>query len=189
MPTRRFALLATATLLCSVPTLRAQARVEPWPEVRGALAGASLLGSARLRFWGFDVYDAQLWTTPGFQTNQYLQQPFGLTLNYLRTLKGAAIAERSLKEMQDIAPIDQAQAAPWLQAMARLFPDVRAGDRITGVHQPGQGARFWLNGQLLGDVADERFSQRFFGIWLHPGTSQPAMRRELLAGPVGGAGP
>jgi hypothetical protein len=103
-------------------------------------------------------------------------------LDYLRTLKGVAIAERSLKEMQDIAPVEQAQATPWLQAMTQLFPDVRAGDRITGLHQPGQGASFWLNGLPLGQVPDERFSQRFFGIWLHPGTSQPAMRRDLLAG-------
>jgi hypothetical protein len=180
MPTRRIVLLAT--VLSGVPALHAQTRTEPWPEIRGALARAGLLGSARLRFWGFDVYDAQLWAAPGFQANQYLQQPFGLTLNYLRTLKGVAIAERSLKEMQDIAPVEQAQATPWLQAMTQLFPDVRAGDRITGLHQPGQGASFWLNGLPLGQVPDERFSQRFFGIWLHPGTSQPAMRRDLLAG-------
>jgi hypothetical protein len=182
MPTRRMTLIATAALVGGTPTLWAQPRTEPWPEVRAALAQATLLGSARLRFWGFDVYDAQLWATPGFQANQYLQQPFGLTLNYLRALKGGAIAERSLKEMQDIALLDQAQATPWLQAMTQLFPDVRAGDRITGLHQPGHGARFWLNGQPLGQVADERFSQRFSGIWLHPGTSQPAMRRDLLAG-------
>jgi hypothetical protein len=44
------------------------------------------------------------------------------------------------------------------------------------------GANFWLNGQALGQIADNRFSQRFFGIWLHPDTSLPAVRRELLAG-------
>jgi hypothetical protein len=148
------------------------------------MARANLLGSARLRVWGFDVYDAQLWAAPGFQANPYLQQPFALTLNYLRALKGADIAERSLKEMRGIAPVDEALAANWLQAMTQLFPDVRAGDRITGVHQPSQGATFWFNGQPLGQVADDRFSQRFFGIWLHPDTSQPAMRRELLAGTV-----
>jgi len=30
--------------------------------------------------------------------------------------------------------------------MHEAFPDVKAGDRITGMHQPGVGARFWFNG-------------------------------------------
>jgi hypothetical protein len=64
--------------------------------------------------------------------------------------------------------------------MARLFPDVQKGDRITGLHQPGQAARFYLNGRLLGDISDPAFSRRFFGIWLSPQTSQPRMREQLL---------
>jgi hypothetical protein len=150
--------------------------------VREALAQADLLGSARFRFRGFNVYDAQLWAAPGFQAAQYAQRPFAMTLNYLRAIKGAAIAERSLQEMQDIAPVDKAHAATWMQAMTQLFPDVQAGDRITGSHQPGQGANFWRNGQPLSQIADDRFSQSFFGIWLHPDTSLLALRRELLAG-------
>jgi hypothetical protein len=182
MPTRRTVILATASVLSGPTALRALTRTEPWPEVREVLTRADLLGSARFRFRGFNVYDAQLWAAPGFQAAQYGQQPFALTLNYLRALRGAAIAERSLKEMQDIAPVDKALATPWLLAMTQLFPDVRAGDRLTGAHQPGLGANFWLNGQALGQIADNRFSQRFFGIWLHPDTSLPAVRRELLAG-------
>jgi len=182
MPSRRTAMLAATALLGGGTQLRALTRAEPWPEVREILAQADLLGSARFRFRGFNVYDAQLWTAPGFQAAQYVQQPFALTLSYLRALKGAAIAERSLLEMQDIAPVDEAQVATWRQALTQLFPDVRAGDRITGSHQPGLGANFWLNGRPLGQIADDRFSQRFFGIWLHPDTSQPALRRDLLAG-------
>ena len=36
--------------------------------------------------------------------------------------------------------------------------------------------------EQLGEVADERFSRLFFGIWLSPKTSQPAMRETLLQG-------
>jgi hypothetical protein len=175
-------MLAAASVLGGSSALHALTRAEPWPEVREALAQADLMGSARFRFRGFNVYDAQLWAAPGFQADQYVQRPFALTLSYLRAIKGAAIAERSLKEMRDIAPVDKAQAATWVQAMTQLFPDVQAGDRITGAHQPGQGANFWLNGQPLGQIADDRFSQRFFGIWLHPDTSLPAVRRDLLTG-------
>jgi hypothetical protein len=56
------------------------------------------------------------------------------------------------------------------------------GDRITGLHQPGLGARFWFNGQLRGAVADPEFSRLFFGIWLAETTSEPTLRSALLAG-------
>jgi hypothetical protein len=103
-----------------------------------------------------------------------------LELEYLRELKGRAIAERSLAEMQRAGPISEQQSQQWLAHMQRLFPDVKNGDRLTGQHLPGQGANFVYNGQPLGRVDDPEFARRFFGIWLAPTTSQPDMRTALL---------
>jgi hypothetical protein len=64
--------------------------------------------------------------------------------------------------------------------MTRLFPDVKAGDRITGVHRPGESAAFFVNGRAVGEVREARFASLFFGIWLSPRTSQPALRAALL---------
>jgi len=64
--------------------------------------------------------------------------------------------------------------------MTRTFPDVVQGDRITGVQRPAQSARFFLNGALRGELQDAEFAARFFGIWLGPQTSEPALRRALL---------
>jgi hypothetical protein len=77
-------------------------------------------------------------------------------------------------------PLSEAQAQRWLADMRRVFPDVRPGDRIAGLHLPGQSARFWQDGRPLGEVADAEFGRRFFGVWLAPTTSQPAMRLSLL---------
>jgi hypothetical protein len=145
-----------------------------------ALKDQPRLGTARLRVWGFEVYDASLYASPGFDAQRFAEQRFGLELAYLRSFKGPDIAERSLDEMRALGAIDAAQAERWLKAMSALFPDVQRGDRITGVHVPGTGARFYLNGQWLGEVADESFSRLFFGIWLSPKTSQPGMRRALI---------
>jgi hypothetical protein len=60
---------------------------------------------------------------------------------------------------------------------------VHAGDRITGVHRPGEAAVFFVNGRGVGEVRDARFAQLFFGIWLSPRTSQPALRASLLGTP------
>lgn len=65
--------------------------------------------------------------------------------------------------------------------MVRVFPDVRRGDRLTGVHLPGVGVRFLHNDQVVGEVRDTAFARIFMGIWLSPRTSEPQLRRQLLA--------
>lgn len=183
---RRLALgLLSALLLAAAAPLQANA---PEVTLAQALADKAAVGKARLRVWGFNVYDATLYARAGFDAARFAEQRFALELAYLRNFEGADIAERSLKEMQDLASIDEATGARWLAAMKALFPDVKAGDRITGVHVPGTGARFYLNGRWLGEVADDAFSRLFFGIWLSPRTSQPAMRETLLQ-PVAGNSP
>ena len=61
-----------------------------------------------------------------------------------------------------------------------MFPDVAEGDRISGVHKPGQAARFHVNGRYAGELADGEFARLFFGVWLSPQTSEPALRDALL---------
>ena len=147
----------------------------------GLLPGARRQGQARLRFFGLSVYDATLWTEPGFEVSAFSRHRFVLELHYLRTLYGKAIAERSLKEMRGVGSVSDAQAAGWLEAMLKLFPDVKEGDHIAGLHVPGEGARFTLNERPLGEVPDPEFARLFFGIWLSPATSEPQMRTQLLA--------
>lgn len=151
------------------------------PEVTG-LGGVVPTAPVRLRVWGFEVYDARLWTPVGFRSGSYLQFPFALELQYLRKLEGAAIASRSIEEMRRVGTFSDAQAQTWLAAMRELFPDVRQGERITGIHWPSVGAEFWVNGQRAGLVKDPLFARLFFGIWLDERTSEPKMRAQLLQG-------
>ena len=178
--TQRRQLLGAAVAWLALPSA---ARATPvWPEVRAALPEARLAGASRLRVWGLDVYDAQLWVGPDFRASQFESHPLALSLGYLRALKGPLIAERSLKEMRALGDLSRTQAEVWLRAMTQIFPDVKPADRLTGLHQPGVGARFWLNAQPIGQVADARFSELFFGIWLAPASSEPALRNDLWAG-------
>jgi hypothetical protein len=149
-------------------------------ELLTALPGAQAMGTATMRFLGLAVYEARLWVQRDFQASRYAQSPFALELNYFRNLSGPLIAERSLKEMRRQGPINETREQSWLQGMVRAFPDVKAGDRITGLHTPGVGARFWFNGQNLPDLNDPDFSRTFFGIWLSEATSEPQMRARLL---------
>lgn len=146
------------------------------------LPGAVPAGSARLTFWGFAVYDARLWVTPGFRQGSFDAHAFALELSYLREFRASDIARRTIDEMRRAAPLDAAQARRWEEQLEQVLPDVREGDRLLGVHHPGRGAEFFRNGQRLGEIADAEFARRFFAIWLGPTTSEPALREGLLAG-------
>ncbi len=174
--TRRRLLIAAALL----PAGGAWARVAPPPEVAAELPGARAQGEGQMRFFGLRVYDVRLWAGEPASATTWPTLPLALELEYARELRGTAIAERSLKEMERQAEIAADTGARWLAEMARLFPDVTAGDRITGVHRPGTGARFFVNGRLRGEVLDADFARLFFGIWLSPRTSEPALREALL---------
>ena len=146
------------------------------------LPNARLAGQGLLRFWGLEVYQASLWVVPGFRPASFAEHPFALELEYRRSFQAGAIAERSLQEMRRLAPLSDEQARQWQQALQQILPDVRPGDRIVGLHRPGQGARFEQGGRLLGEIADPEFARLFFGIWLSPSTSVPALREALLVG-------
>ena len=147
-----------------------------WPQAR-------LVGAATLRFIGLRIYDARLWAPEPLSANAWTDQAFALELQYARSFDGASIAERSLQEMQRQRPIDGATAERWLATMKATFPDVRAGDRVTGVHRPAAGARFFHDGTLKAEWPDSDITRHFFGIWLAPQTSEPALRAALLGGP------
>lgn len=151
------------------------------PELSG-VPGVQPQTVNRFAVWGFDVYDARLWTAPDFEVQHYARHIFALELQYLRKLQGQAIAERSIDEMRRIGQLSQAKAQEWLQTMRQVFPDVAQGDRITGVHLPGQGAEFWVNGRRAGQVADPQFARLFFGIWLDERSSEPQLRTRLIKG-------
>ena len=168
---------ALAVLLATIGT------ASPQPlELRNALPSATLAGSSHATFWGFDVYAANLWVEPGFKASEYERHAFALELTYLRDFTNEAIAKRSLDEMRRQPGFPPAQLKAWQQALRGAFPDVHKGDRITGIHRPGEETVFITNGQRTGVVRDAEFGRLFFGIWLSVHTSEPRLREALLAG-------
>jgi hypothetical protein len=144
------------------------------------LTRSTLSGEATLRFFGMQIYTARLWRQPEFQAENFASYPLVLELEYRRKLKGRAIAERSIKEMRRAGAFNDEQASVWLAQMSEIFPDISAGDRLTGLLLPGEGVEFIQNNHSLGKIYDARFAQLFFSIWLAPTTSEPDMRDLLL---------
>lgn len=178
---RRFLLAAPLVLaLLSAASFVAATPAAAPPEVQAFLPQARLQGSGRLRWFGLHVYDARLWVGTRFDPTRHAELPLALEIEYARDLAGARIAERSLDEMRRFGEPSPEQAAGWLASLRRILPDVRAGERLTGIQQPGSGAAFFLDGRPLGEIRDPAFARRFFAIWLAPETASPGLRRELI---------
>ena len=141
------------------------------------LTGYATVGSGTLRYFGLRIYDATLWSPGGVWASG---QAFALELRYARSFDGAAIARRSIEEMRAQRPYSAATLARWEAQMRAIFPAVRDGDRLIGVRIPGAGAAFYRDTRKLGQIEDEAFADAFFGIWLDPATSEPALRARLL---------
>ena len=138
------------------------------------------LGDARFRKLVWHVYDASLWiAAESFAPDA----PLALDIRYAMDIRGADLSTRSIEEMRKLGYLDAVKLARWDEAMRRVFPDIRAGDRLVGVHLPGREARFYNQHSLLGSVADAEFARAFFAIWLDERTSEPGLRRRLLALP------
>ncbi|MEJ6003382.1 chalcone isomerase family protein [Paucibacter soli] len=161
-----------------------------WPVGRATptpaeLSGLQLQGQAQMRFFGLAVYDIRLWVKERVEARNWAEQTLALELLYARNLRGAEIAKRSLQEMRRQTEIADPVAQRWLAEMQQSFPDVKAGDRLSGLLLPQQGAQFFVNGQRGRLVADAEFARLFFGIWLSERSSEPALRAALLEAPRG----
>jgi hypothetical protein len=165
-------------VLAASPARAAQQNVPALPvELRASAPSLDLLGQGRLTWWGFHVYDARLYAEDaafGFDRH------FVLEIEYARDFGADDIVDVSVDEMRRLTGADEARLMRWREAMTRIFPDVRDGDRLIGHHDPAGGARFYNAVGPIGAVADPDFARAFFAIWLDPETKTRELRRALL---------
>jgi hypothetical protein len=175
--TYRAGLLAIMVMLLP---MMAAAEAPP-AHVRQVLPESTLVGQGWYRWFGLTIYRARLWGDKARITaSGWMNSGFALELEYSRKLYGEKIAIASIDEIKKLGLGTSAQQEQWLAEMKKIFPDVEEGYQLTGIFQPGQASRFFLNGKPIGDIADPEFGPAFFGIWLQPKTSAPKLRQALL---------
>jgi hypothetical protein len=140
----------------------------------------SLMGSGALRFFGFKAYDAHLWLGAA-STNPLLSKtPFALEIDYTTSIKADEIVNVSLVEMARLRSLSDVQIKAWTADLKKAFPDVKSGDKLTGVYLPKMGTRFFFNARLTSEINDLDFGDAFFAIWLDAKAKRPDLRRNLL---------
>lgn len=147
------------------------------PEVATAIRSDKPYGTATLtRLW-IHAYDATLWTdAPQWS----MDETFALTLHYRMDFTSDELVDKSIEEMRRIDNPSEAAIEHYRELLAKTFPDVKEGDRITALHTATGKTVFYYNARPVGAVNDPSFSKAFFNIWLSPETSEPAMRRAIL---------
>lgn len=160
------------TLALSVLTPNSFAK-EP-PHIKSMMGQVQLQGLGRLNFWGFHVYDANLYRGATKDS-----QEFALELKYQRSFSGEAIANRTAEEMKNLG-VSDSQAAAWGKELASILPNVEPGQTISAIYIPKQGTSFFYDGKKISQIQGADFAKAFFGIWLDSKTSVPKLRTELL---------
>ena len=185
---RKVIVLGLLTGVLYVTQLGAQNRTPEADPVRikrllPYLQTPNLIGQGKYTYWGFDVYNASLWTSEAtIAPDQWANQRIALELQYLRDFKGSDIAKRSIDEIQAQSALPKNKASIWLKTMEEIFPSVGKGQSLTGIFIPNAGAQFLLDNTVIGEIKDSELAKRFFDIWLAPQTSAPDLRKRLFAG-------
>jgi hypothetical protein len=131
-------------------------------EVEQALPGAQKTGEASYHMLGVRLFDAEAYAVGGFSW----QRPFALALTYERAARQSTLLNRSISEMTQRGAGNAQRLAPLRAQLARCFPNIARGDRVTGVSTGANTARFYYNGAQRCEVNWPGFRRHFFGIWL-----------------------
>lgn len=156
------------------------APVHAQEQILAAVPQAQEVGQARMTYMLWDVYDVALYAPDG---QWQADQPYALKLSYLRSLDGDKIADRSVEEMRKQGFSDEVKLATWHTQMRDIFPNVEKGSILTGVLEANGDTVFYNGKTAIGRIDDPAFGKAFFGIWLDEKTSEPDLRRQLLALP------
>ncbi len=166
-----------AALLCFVALLATPSLLVANTARIPALAAMELVGEARMQALFWNIYDAQLYAPDGTWSGE---GSYALSLTYLRDLEGRQIAERSIQEIRGQGFADERTLARWYELLVAIIPDVRDQDEIVGVADDDAHTRFYLDGELIGEIPEPAFTRAFFSIWLGEKSSQPRLRDQLL---------
>ncbi|MYM63486.1 chalcone isomerase family protein [Pseudomaricurvus sp. HS19] len=138
-----------------------------------------LVGEAQLSVLWWDIYQARLFRPEHGHRNHspWEGQPLLLELTYQRDISADQLLRETESQLQPFSSGEQRRQ--WLPQLARLWPDVHKGDRLSLFTDAGGAAWFYANGDLLGSISDPAFAPAFLSIWLAPESQFPELARAL----------
>jgi hypothetical protein len=140
------------------------------------------VGAGELRWLGFPIYDASLWTSTGRYSGVGSGETVALSLWYQRSFSRDELLRITETAWKRLGQPDAAQRDRWLAELRRQWTDVAPGHNVTTVVMPDGTARFYDQRGRFAQVDDPAFGPAFLAIWLDPRSVVRDLRRELLNG-------
>lgn len=160
--------LCRALLIC-LP-LAAPAHGQSWQTV----------GEGTMKWMFLELYQIRLLSADGrYQQGRY---PLALEITYRRAIPASRLLQATREQWQHLG-LDDPRQENWLSQLAGLWPDVDKGDVLRLELDADAEHLFLYNGRVLGAVEHRDFGPAFLAIWLSPASSEPELRRQLLASP------
>jgi hypothetical protein len=140
------------------------------------------VGGGELRWLGFPIYDASLWTSTGRFGGFGPGETVALSLWYQRSFSRDELLRITETAWKKLGQPDAGQRELWLAELRRKWTDVSPGHNITTVVIPNGPTRFYDQRGRFAQVDDPAFGPAFLSIWLHPRSVVSDLRLELLGG-------
>ncbi len=140
--------------------------------IKTVLPEAELRGTATFRYFGFPIYEAQLFTPSGASLDW--KEDFGLELKYLRKLTEYDLVEGTMRELNRTG-----SALPIRGKLEACFRDVRKGDKYLAISKGQNQIGFWFNGQHVCTLKHSKIKFRFMSIFLGESTRSQSFTRKL----------
>jgi len=142
-----------------------------------------MVGAGELRWLGFPIYDASLWTSSGRHAGLTADETMALSLWYRRSFTRDELLAVTETAWRKLGQVEPAQRALWLAELRSFWTDVAPGQNVTTVVLPGGPTRFYDQRGRFGQVDDPAFGPAFLSIWLDRRSVVSDLRIRLLGGP------
>lgn len=142
------------------------------------------VGAGRLRWLGFTIYDASLWTSTGQYRGFAAGETVALSLDYQRGFSRDELLRITETAWRKLGDVGEERRERWIAELRSLWSDVRPGDNVTTIVVPGGPTRFYDRDRRLGQLDDPAFGPAFLAIWLDPRSVVSDLRIRLIGGEI-----
>ncbi len=138
-----------------------------------------ILGSYRLYYFGFNLYDIQAIIEKD-DINDQNRSKIAIQVTYNRDIDKDDLIDSSIEEVAQVSGFSEEEVEKkYKKTFEEIFSDVKQGDQKVAISD-GKILTLYHNENLGGKVADEFFAKNFVGMWLHEKASRQKMRKKLL---------
>ena len=160
-----------------------------FPDHQVGLHGTNLtlngIGLQKATFLRVDVYVAALYVTVPSQDSDSLintDAPQELIVHFLRNVSVDDVRKEWTRDFTHAAPGTPESLMRRVATLNTWLADVRRGERLTFIRQPGEGILVRVDGIDKGTIPGDDFSRTFMSIWVGAAPPSHDLKRGLLGG-------